>query len=93
MIRISFSFVSIFLLALNHESSAQNERFIVNVNEFNSRDLSVSRFRCSGTIITNRHVLTTAACATAEPGWTLSIGVVKIFVSEDEDAASVLNGE
>lgn len=91
MNRITFSFLSIILLAVNHESSVQNERFVVNVNEFNSKDLSISRFRCSGTIITPRHVLTTAACATVEPGWTLSIGIVKSVTSQD--AASTINGE
>lgn len=45
------------------QSQAQEERFIALVTEYVSGNLGSAVERCPGTIITRRHLLTTAACA------------------------------
>ena len=37
-------------------------RFIVNVKEFTVPDVSEANFRCVGSVISDRHVLTTSSC-------------------------------
>ncbi|XP_037042380.1 snake venom serine protease-like [Bradysia coprophila] len=59
-----FKFVlPIFLIFLCEQGLAQ-ERFIAVVTEYVRGNFSGAVARCPGTIITDRHVLTTAACAT-----------------------------
>lgn len=68
-------FLPIYLLALARFGSAQSDRFIVDIVEYrNSSDYSIL---CRGTIITSRHVLTTAACANSQlrSGYRLTVGV------------------
>lgn len=59
-----FKFVLPFLLIVLCEQGLAQERFIVTVTEYVSGNFNGAVGRCPGTIITDRHVLTTADCAT-----------------------------
>jgi hypothetical protein len=57
--------LAVFLLCLVDGNVArQNQRFIVRVARFTYPDVNGAVDRCSGTAISNRHVLTTATCVT-----------------------------
>lgn len=59
-----FKFVlPLFLIAVCKHGQAQ-ERFIAIITEYALDNFSGAVGRCPGTIITDRHLLTTAACAT-----------------------------
>lgn len=74
-------FLPIFFLAFAHSGSAQSDRFIVNIVEY--RNSSDYNHLCSGTIITSRHVLTTAACASTQlqSGYSLSVRTELMIVN------------
>lgn len=54
---------SLICLALIQQSSGQTDRFIVDVVSFTPPNHSPRILRCSGTVITPQHILTTASCA------------------------------
>lgn len=66
------------LLALTHQGSAQNNRFIVDINEAETVNAIALTLRCRATIISPRHVLTTASCAIPRPGWLLRVTVRRV---------------
>lgn len=72
---------AIFLLSLTHRNSLQQNdaRFIVNVAHYTLPDIDTAKIRCAASIITNRHVLTTANCVIVEPGKGVAI---KAFIVE-----------
>lgn len=58
-------------------------RFIVDIYEVNQPKLSLNTPICTGTIITERHVLTTASCVVADPPKTIRLElVVATFIPE-----------
>ncbi|KAG4070041.1 hypothetical protein HA402_013701 [Bradysia odoriphaga] len=59
-----FKFMLPMLLIVLCEQGLAQERFIVTVTEYVRGNFSNTVGRCPATIITDRHVLTTAACAT-----------------------------
>lgn len=67
-------FLYLIFLVILCQSHAQEERFIAIVTEYVSGNLGSAVERCPGTIITNKHLLTTAACATPSNS-SLAIGV------------------
>jgi hypothetical protein len=65
MIEMKIVLLSVFLLSLIDGNVArQNQRFVVRVARFTYPDIHSAVDRCSGTTISNRHVLTTANCVT-----------------------------
>lgn len=72
-----FLVVSACLIAAVHQSSAQmTERFVMNIGEYSNDDINTSIVKnCRATVISNRHVLTTADCATASPSRKISVVV------------------
>lgn len=54
------SYLTIFIFALVGQCLGQSARFIVNIAQLEN---NIPTFRCVGTAITFRHVLTTASCA------------------------------
>lgn len=58
---MKFNFIVVLFVTLNQY--AQCQRFIVDVAYFLPPNLTPIATLCSGTVITSRHVLTTASCA------------------------------
>jgi hypothetical protein len=52
------------LLVLHQSSSLEPKRFLVKIGQYTRPHLSTTTVRCSGTVVSSRHVLTTADCAT-----------------------------
>lgn len=70
MAQKSILLFSIFLLALSRQGCGQDgwgTRYVVDIIEVLSRNTSVRSTRCFGTVITQRHILTSAECATSGP--------------------------
>jgi hypothetical protein len=61
------NFLVIFLFLI-HQSACQPSasRFILNVAHYTLPDLETAENRCVATVITDRHVLTTATCVSVE---------------------------
>lgn len=56
--------LTVFLLALSQKAQSQfPDRFIISLAHFTQPNLGAAVPRCSATILTIRHVLTTASCA------------------------------
>lgn len=57
------------LLFLLHRGFCQPSasRYILDVAHYDLPDLETAEYRCVGTVITERHVLTTANCVIVEP--------------------------
>lgn len=55
--------LSILPILLCRNSAAQFEEFSISVTEYESGNLGNAVDKCPGTMFTDRHVLTTAACA------------------------------
>ncbi|CRK94124.1 CLUMA_CG007647, isoform A [Clunio marinus] len=62
---------SVLLLSM----TCNGERFIVNVVEYEIENAGVSTLKCAGTIISDRHVVTTAVCAIAAPTRRIAVEV------------------
>jgi hypothetical protein len=57
-----------------HQAASQSDRFIVKVTEFVKPNFFGDKiFRCYSSVITDKHVLTTARCATTPSGKGLAI--------------------
>jgi hypothetical protein len=60
----------------NEPEIGNNERFVVNILQFTSGNIQESTFRCSGTIIAPRHVLTTASCGKVSEPFEIAIQII-----------------
>lgn len=76
---------SVFVLALSRRGWGQTDgRLIVDIIEVLSQNTSVRSVRCFGTVITGRHILSTAECAMTGSDSYLSYIVREIGDSESK---------
>ena len=54
----------VFFVLLINQSIAQDFRFIVRVSHYTHPDINGANDRCSGTVVSARHVLAPASCVT-----------------------------
>jgi hypothetical protein len=59
---VSLFLLSVFALKMEHVSGNHQNRFIVNIVELLPPHFNTSRFMCTGTVFSSKHVLTTAKC-------------------------------
>lgn len=84
--RLNKLLVQIFLLTILHQACSQvPDRFIVDIAQFMQPQLGNATVRCSATLITNRHLLTTAACAMVPYPWLIAIQIL----TEVESGSSI----
>jgi hypothetical protein len=67
--------VLLIFLAFVHQNSSQPSasRFILNVAHYTLPNLDTAEYRCVASVITERHVLTTANCVSVEPSQGVAI--------------------